>query len=607
MHRMDKYRDDETGDITVKSVSTAVFDAYLDALLGTAIFGTELYAIIKGATGASKWYGLSVNGVDSVNDMVESVVNLAQNDWSTDKGKEKGRQKLLKAGQNLAQLLGIPLSNGIKIGEAVYNWILDAKNGQLGSFEAGFERTKAQKSENLIRAYEAGNEEAVQAWTESFDSEKNALAAVKSGLKNKVADGEMAEDDAIRILERTGMNTDDAYWTARGWDDEDKYTELKAAAIAGDKTTFQAEIKQLKEHGVDEKDAVSSFKTFLKKAMTGKELTEKEAELLNGQTITDQQAVKMLQEYAGMDSNKAYLAVRNWRTGYESDFSAIKKAALSGDKAAFQKEMQELTGHGYKEKDVQEKVTEFVKKLYFGKELGEEEAEIAGGQTLTDEQARRLLNSYGGLSVNKAVETVSGWMKDKAFMSKNGWAYSDRKSLYINGEISKQTLRKALMDYGKLTSDDADAKIREFDYEKDTGYSWSERKADFQRGDISKANMQQYLQKYGGMTREKAAETVEVWTWQNGVNGAENITASAVKNYNTYCAGAGVQKETFVKAWNMYNDTKADYYANGKIVTDSKLRKVIAQINALPVSSAQKNAIARCFYEQKSIDKYRPW
>lgn len=111
-----------------------------------------------------------------------------------------------------------------------------------------------------------------------------------------------------------------------------------------------------------------------------------------------------------------------------------------------------------------------------------------------------------------------------------------------------------------------------------------------------------------GMTAQQAAVQLQVWDWAKDIDGAENITVSAIEKYNTYCAGAGVSKESFVYAWTMYNDTHADVDASGEAIKNSKMKKVFQQIAAMPISAAQKSALALGLgYAQSSVKKYRVW
>lgn len=146
LHNMNRYRDEDSGDLTEESVSMAILDAYIDAMVGSVIGGSELYGAVKAMTGHGKWYGLSVSGVDTVNDLMESLVKLAntETDWSDAGSRQKLAKQALKVGTNVAQAFGIPAANAVKIGQMVKNHAQDAANGEFLSFEAGYERTKAQ-------------------------------------------------------------------------------------------------------------------------------------------------------------------------------------------------------------------------------------------------------------------------------------------------------------------------------------------------------------------------------------------------------------------------------------------------------------------------------
>lgn len=212
LHSMKKWRDDDTGELTAESVSLQLLNNYVDALAGSFLLGSELYSGFKAMTGQEKWYGLSVNGVDSVNDLVEDVVALAN---EKDAGKRKA--KILNVAKSLSQLMGIPLNNGIKIGQSLAYWIEDAVNGELGSFNAGYEKTKAQKTTSLIRALESGNKTDIKSGTDAFDSEKDALSAVKTQLKKDLTDGSRTKSETVTLLTRAGMSREDADKLVNEW------------------------------------------------------------------------------------------------------------------------------------------------------------------------------------------------------------------------------------------------------------------------------------------------------------------------------------------------------------------------------------------------------
>ena len=148
LHSMKKYRDDETGELTAGSISLRLADQFVDAVSGSFLMGSEMYSVFKSLVGWDKWYGLSVSGVDSINDMVEDVVALAN---TTDPGKRK--TKLLNVAKSLSQLLGLPLNNAIKIVQGIEYHIEDIANGDPWQ-TAGFEPTK--KQQRMATLKEAG-------------------------------------------------------------------------------------------------------------------------------------------------------------------------------------------------------------------------------------------------------------------------------------------------------------------------------------------------------------------------------------------------------------------------------------------------------------------
>ena len=110
-----------------------------------------------------------------------------------------------------------------------------------------------------------------------------------------------------------------------------------------------------------------------------------------------------------------------------------------------------------------------------------------------------------------------------------------------------------------------------------------------------------------GKTAEEADLQIQVYDWQREVPNCDDITASAIKDYNEYCAPAGISKAIYYSAWSDYKDTPADYDENGDSIPYSKTVKVMPIINALPISSDQKTALALCWGGEKTVRKYKLW
>lgn len=110
-----------------------------------------------------------------------------------------------------------------------------------------------------------------------------------------------AEEAATELLDKGFVDTEDeAYWKMQGWeagDDFSKYDALDNAVRSMSGIT--EEMRELTEHGVKEKDAVSHIKSSV-----GEWYREGE--------VSKKQAMSMLQRYCDMSSDEALATVQYW-------------------------------------------------------------------------------------------------------------------------------------------------------------------------------------------------------------------------------------------------------------------------------------------------------
>lgn len=319
--------------------------------------------------------------------------------------------KVYKTLQALSQLSGIAVANLTRDATALWNTAMSL---------AGHEEKK-------IKTYDPGQQKSV---------------------KNAFLSGAMSEEEAIEKLVESGeaKNQDAAYWTVRGWNGEDKYSEIKAAAFTGDSETFKAEMQQANEHGIKEKTVYSSIRTL-------------------------------------------------------------------------------------------------IKKVYMGEELEEGDLKIVGDTTLTDEQARRMLRSYGGLSVDDAVKTVNSWKETRTFVQQHG------------GEYEQYGLTVAQAQYYYSTA----------------------------KGSARLQDYAEQVEKYG-MDRVKAYYGADGW----------GKTGLSIVQYDTYATKAAACKGT-------------DANGDGKTDSGSKKAQVMQVINSLPVSNAVKDALyIKNGWSERTINE-APW
>lgn len=146
-------------------------------------------------------------------------------------------------------------------------------------------------------------------------------------IKYGLMDGYLTREEAQQLLVDKGLadDEDDAYWKVDKWaTGEGKYDEALAAVLSGDKAAFDEQAKELKEHGIGEKQLQSAVRSQTEEWYVGDDDGKR--------SITKEQALKILQEYGGKDTDEAQKLVQKWTcevvTG--TDYDDIKDLYLDG-------------------------------------------------------------------------------------------------------------------------------------------------------------------------------------------------------------------------------------------------------------------------------------
>lgn len=199
--------------------------------------------------------------------------------------------KIYKTLKAVSQATGLPISAASR--EAVTLW-----NTIAGAVGKGDEWT--------IHTYDSGPEN-----------------QIKYGLM----DGYLTREEAQQLLVDKGLADDEneAYWKVDKWaTGEGKYDEALAAVLSGDKAAFDAQAKELKGHGIGEKQLQSKVRSQTEKWYVGDDDGKR--------SITKEQALKILQQYGGKDADEAQKLVQKWTcevvTG--TDYDDIKDLYLDG-------------------------------------------------------------------------------------------------------------------------------------------------------------------------------------------------------------------------------------------------------------------------------------
>ena len=398
---------------------------------------------------------------------------------------------------------------------------------------------------NLLR-------EASTIWNWTFGKWNNMpLHRYKTDPKSQIRDayksGALKKSEAREALMAAGISVTDAYWIIKDWDAGEstgRYDDVYKAALAGD--DISAAVAELVEHGEKtEKEVLSQLKSQIGTWYTDPESDTK---------IDRQEAEKMLRQYFDLDDKEIEEQLLLWDMKVDTGFSL----------------------DGLKQKFLDEAVSA--------------------------EDAVRYLMEYGGKDQEDAQERVDDW----AFELEHGYSYDDIRQTYLDEEITADEAKSVMMEVAGKTEEQADYSLKLWDHEKEAKWRYEDRASLYKDGKITKEQLVDALIDVGEYDRKDAEYQVEVYEWEKA--GLDGATIKRVQKWHEYCEKAGVTKEQFLRIQKFSSDTKNNVDANGKTINYSAMKKVMAEINKLPLSASQKDALAKSLgWSDKNIRKYKPW
>lgn len=538
--------DDETyGEKYVSALVAAMKDDVLFLVPNSIPFVRDIMSIVQG-------YSVERMDMELADDLISAVKKLYSD-------KATGEEKILGILGSFGNLL-FPAKNMIREVKALINVIDTFRNSEsktaMGINNAVREGWSGKTVSNARQLYEArmagdtAHEERVAA---RYENEKSANSAVVSAIKEAFMAGDLSEDEARKHLILYG-NTDagDAYWKVKEW----IYAKDKGTTDGYGKYNdlydailnggdIQAAVEEFTENGYDEDEVMSNVKT-----QVGRWFWDEESET----RISAEQASDILEKYFGMKQGEIQETILKW--------SMKKDTGISFD--------------------------------------GLREAYLE--QIVSESDALRYLQEYGGMTEYDARERVDDW----SFEQEHGYAYDDIKSTYLDDEITRAEAISVMTEIGGKSRDDAERKVKYWDYEEKTGVDYENKAQQYKRGIITRQQLRQALIDMGEKSGEDADIQIEAYDWeQDGLQGA---SFSRVKNWHKYCEGVGVSKQMWLKIALFSAQTENDVGSNGKPIRYSAMKKVMAEIDKLPISKDQKTAIARAIgWSEKNIARYKPW
>jgi N12 class adenine-specific DNA methylase len=309
----------------------------------------------------------------------------------------------------------------------------------------------------------------------------------------------------------------------------------------------------------------------------------------DGYLTTEEAAAELLKQGLVDNEDEAYWTVQGWEAGEGySRYDAIYDVVRNG--GDFKAAMDELTSHGYEKDDVLSQVKRQIGDWYKNGEI-------------TKQQATDMLTKYSGLDSEDITSAVNKWSSKVV----TGIAFEDIKDEYLAGNITASRAIEMYVRYGGYAQEKATETVTKWGAEKDIGIAYDDIKDAFMNGDISVGDAKNMYITYGGLTEEKANENVTVLAFVKKYPETDGISYSGVEAYQTYCKSRGVPAATFYDVWKYKSSAHADVDANGETISGSKKVKVLAYINSLNLTYAQKDSLYYAFGWAQSTIYEAPW
>lgn len=427
------------GIYAMSAAASAIIESLWDAFRDDDDYETLLEKILEAMFGTKEGWFLDGNLIGDLRittklPLVKDIVSMFDG-YSNDRMDTAWAANLVKAYKIWKETIDLATGKLDKPTDATYNGKM-TWYGKLYNTLKPLSQMTGFAIANLTRDVSAIWNTTFGAWTGK--KLRTYYPGVKTSVKYAYKDGYLTAEEAEKILINEGVAEDknDVYFMLDEWDSGkssySKYGAIKDAAKAGDKAAYKSALKDLTDHGITEKNAQSAIRSALKEWYQGTEDTP--------QSVSKQDTIKKLQEFAGMSKADAEAAVLEWTckivTGVE--YSDIKAAYLDGDVNAV--------------------------------------------------KAKQMLMRYGGLTSEEADKRVQNYKFEEQY----GFTYSrsNVQDEYIRGSISEATAKTMLTQYGGKTDEEAERSIQAFNFLR----SYPEYDAE----DITEAQIAKYYESVDG-------------------------------------------------------------------------------------------------------------
>ncbi len=325
MHSMNAYRDDDD-ELTKESVVHTLLVNFAETLTSNFLGGAELFTLLKSAATGERYYGISLNGVETINTTLTETLNTYKKLKDKNADAEAKWKQVGKLAKAAGQFIGAPVGNLMKWAEMIMNHAEDIRNGEFGSFEAGVDRTRMQNTRLLYEALQAGDTKKAEKLKEEIGDEKAVRSALKTYIKQiYTEDKQIMKAEVVSLLQRyCGMTRKNAENTAQQWTMQVvtgmSYDKLGDEYISGNVPRNTASRYLQTYGGKTQAEAEEKLNEWQCEKDTGIAYSDIANEVKIG-NISPERAVDMLVKYGGKDPDAAEKTVEGYMIEHEYGFS----------------------------------------------------------------------------------------------------------------------------------------------------------------------------------------------------------------------------------------------------------------------------------------------
>ena len=308
---------DEDDELTPESVMEQLVINVFSSIAGTFLLGNELFSIVASLALKEPYYGISVGGVDLLENAVNSVLNAIKDIPDMIENGADGKI-IWKACKALLQLFGIPANNTEKLVRAITYRAKDIQEGNgFWEFASEVKMTDERRAKLMYKAIINEDVEKLEKLVQHYKTEAEADAALAKHIKTMYQNDELSAEEAQAQLEDyASMSEYDAKLDISKLTFEKEhgfaYEEMKQQYLAG--TIDGKDVVKFKtEYGdADEDDAAKEVNQWRMEKETGLAYNKISSYLASGD-IDETTAAKYLKEYGGYeDMASAEKKVSEW-------------------------------------------------------------------------------------------------------------------------------------------------------------------------------------------------------------------------------------------------------------------------------------------------------